>query len=398
MNPGLPDALAARLAALADRRERANLARVRICRDGPPAPRARVGATPVLNFAGNDYLGLAGHPCVARALAEAAVRYGAGSGASALVAGYTPAHARLERALAHLTGRERTLVLPSGYHANLAVLGALARRGDQVFADRLCHASLIDAALLSRVRLQRYAHGDGADLQRRLRAAPPGALRFVITEGVFSMDGDCAPIPELARVARDHGAVLMVDDAHGLGALGPTGGGTLELHRADARQVPILVGTLGKAFGTAGGFVAGDAALIEAVLQHGRTYAYTTALAPALAAAAGEALRLSRTEPWRRQHLAALVARFGARARAAGLRARHSDTPIQPFVVGDAARAVALSRALRGSGFHVPAIRPPTVPAGASRLRISLSAVHRAEQIDALVDALAANSSPVDGG
>ncbi|MCC7413488.1 MAG: aminotransferase class I/II-fold pyridoxal phosphate-dependent enzyme [Gammaproteobacteria bacterium] len=377
----LPIPLANRLQALAGARNTAALVRVR--RPRGAAQRALAAR----NFASNDYLGLSTDRRLRAATVRAAAAYGAGSGASALVCGYTDLHAALELELADFTGRSRALVFPSGYHANLAVLGALARRRDAVFADRLVHASLIDAIVLSRARLRRYAHRDPAALAAQLGASR-AALKFVVSDGVFSMDGDIAPVRDLARVARRHDAVLFIDDAHGLGVIGPGGRGAVDLHACGEAEVPLLVGTFGKAFGAAGAFAAGPADLMEAVLQHGRTYAYTTALAPAATAAARAALAIIREEPWRRAHLAGLIDHFRAAAAAAGIGVLPSSTPIQPVPVGDARRALRLGDALCERGFNVPVIRPPTVPAGTARLRISLTARHCATDVDALVETL----------
>jgi 8-amino-7-oxononanoate synthase len=273
--------------------------------------------------------------------------------------------------------------------ANLGVAQALVGRGDAVFEDRLNHASLLDAGLLSGARFTRYPHADAEDLSRRLQTRPDGE-RLILTDGVFSMDGDLAPLPSLAEVARVHDAWLMVDDAHGLGVLGGSGSGSLEHFDLGAEQVPILMGTLGKALGTAGAFVAGSAELIETLIQQARTYVYTTAQPPAVAEATRAALRLVRDEPWRREHLEALVERFRAGATQIGLRLMESPTPIQPILIGQSERALQLSEALLARGLLVPAIRPPTVPKGTARLRVTLSAAHTDSQVARLLETLAA--------
>ncbi|HEV7610033.1 MAG TPA: 8-amino-7-oxononanoate synthase [Steroidobacteraceae bacterium] len=342
----------------------------------------------LINFCSNDYLGLSTHPEVVRAFSEAAMKYGVGSGASHLVSGHGPEHEALEQALAAFTGRERALVYSTGYMANLGVIGALADQTATVVADKLNHASLIDGGRLTRAHSLRYRHGDSGHARELLAALDESIdTRLLITDGVFSMDGDVAPLPELARAARESGAWLIVDDAHGLGVLGSTGRGTCEHFNLDADDVPVLVGTFGKAFGTFGAFVAGDADLIEFLIQKSRTYVYTTALPPAVAAATRAALEVSQRESWRREKVLALAMRF---RRGLGLESRESQpgTTIIPVVLGDAQRALAISAALEDQGFLVSAIRPPTVPAGTARLRVTLSAAHEEAQVDALIAAL----------
>jgi len=341
----------------------------------------------LLNFCSNDYLGLADHPAVIEALQQASAREGVGSGASHLVCGHGAEHHALEEELADFTGRERALLFSTGYMANLGVISALAGRGDWVFEDRLNHASLLDGARLSGARLSRYPHGDAASLARSL-AACPSAARYVVTDGVFSMDGDMAPLTELARAAAEANAWLFVDDAHGLGVVGAGGRGVAECHGLSAREVPVLIGTLGKAFGTFGAFVAGSGDLIEYLIQSARTYAYTTALPPAVAAATRASLRLVREEDWRRERLRELVTRFRDGALRLGLRLPDSQTPIQPIVIGANDAALRASDALADGGILVGAIRPPTVPNGSARLRVTLSAAHSDDDVDRLLDAL----------
>jgi len=338
---------------------------------------------------GNDYLGLAADPRPAAVLAERARRLGSGAGAAHLVTGHRPEHEALEAELAALTGREAALLFSTGYMANLGVVTALAGRGDTVAEDRLNHASLLDAVRLAGARPRRYRHADAGHLAQRLG----GSATLAITDGVFSMEGDVAPLPQLAAAAEDAGAALVVDDAHGLGVLGPEGGGSVPATGCDQRRVPVLIGTLGKAFGNLGAFVAGSATLIDALRQLARTYIYTTAPGPAQAAAALEAVRIARAESWRRERLQALAARFCAGARQLGLPVPERAgprTPIQPVVVGSAAAARAWSDALAARGLRVAAIRPPTVPAGTARLRVSLTACHSEADVDRLLDALAA--------
>jgi len=343
----------------------------------------------LIDFSSNDYLGFARHPALARALAESAAHAGAGSGASHLITGHGAEHARLEEELAAFTRRERALLFSTGYMANLAVITALAGRGERVLLDRLCHASLIDGARLSGATVLRYAHA-AVDEAARLAAADPEHTVLLATDGVFSMDGDLAPLPELSRCARTHGLWLVVDDAHGLGVIGANGGGVLEHFGLGSDAVPVLVGTLGKAFGSFGAFVAGSAAVIELLIQTARTYRYTTALPEPVAAATRAALALIGRESGRRERLAALVTRFRAAARAAGVPLGSSTTPIQPVLLGSPAAALAAQRHLAAAGYWVVAIRPPTVPAGSSRLRITLSATHTEAQVDALAGELGA--------
>ena len=354
--------------------------------------RVVAGHPPLLNFCSNDYLGLASDPVPAAAMAECAARTGAGSGASHLVSGHGAEHEALERELAEYTGRERALLFSTGYMANLGVAAALADRDDLVLEDRLNHASLIDAGLLARTRaFRRYPHADADAAARQLAehaAGRPAAGALLLTDGVFSMDGDLAPLPALAEAAAAHGAWLVVDDAHGFGVLGATGAGSCEHFGLGAREVPVLMGTLGKALGSFGAFVAGDAALIELMIQRARTYIYTTALPQPVAAATRAALRLVRQQAWRRERLGELVARFVEGARRRGLPVAPSSTPIQPVIIGSADAAMEASRALRERGFWVTAIRPPTVPEGSARLRVTLSAAHTVAEVERLLVAL----------
>ena len=340
-----------------------------------------------LVFCSNDYLGLSHHPRVIEAFRAAATRHGVGSGASHLVTGHGTEHHELEEELAAFTGRERALLFSTGYMANLGVVAALVGRGDLVLEDRLNHASLLDAALLSGARFTRCAHRDAAAMEQRLTELGESRA-IIVTDGVFSMDGDLAPVDALASVSARHRAWLMVDDAHGLGVLGATGRGTLEHFGLEPGSVPILMGTLGKALGTFGAFVAGSGDLVEYLVQKARTYIYTTALPPAIAAATREALRLVDEESWRRERVLSHVKRFRAAARASGIPLVESSTPIQPIVLGSASRALAASDALWQRGIWVAAIRPPTVPEGSARLRVTFSAAHRDGDVDRLVETL----------
>lgn len=360
----------------------------RVVEPGATLPLARVGGRELVVFCSNDYLGLAADPRVTAALVRAASVWGTGAGAAHLVTGHTREHHALEESLADFTGRERALLFSTGYMANLGVVSALAGRGDLVAEDRRNHASLIDAARLSGARVRRYTHGDARAAGRRLGSGPQGR-RLLVTDGVFSMDGDLAPLNALAAEAGRYGAWLMVDDAHGLGVLGPEGRGSVAAAGLDAGEVPVLVGTFGKALGTFGAFVAGSADLVEMLVQKARTWIYTTAPPPALAAATRAALEIAREEGWRRRHLEALIVRFRAGAAALGLPLSPSPSPIQPVVLGHPRRALALADGLAERGYWVGAIRPPTVPAGSARLRVTLSAAHSPEQVDGLLVALA---------
>ena len=352
------------------------------------SPRVRVEGRELLTFCSNDYLGLADHADVIAALVAAAGEWGVGSGASHLVSGHCREHHALEEELAAFVGRPRALLFSTGYMANLAVVTTLLGRGDRVFEDRLNHASLLDAGLASGARFARYPHADVAALRARL-ARGAGSRAMVATDGVFSMDGDVAPLRELARACRELDASLFVDDAHGFGVLGPTGRGSVEAAGLGSQDVPILMGTLGKSCGTFGAFVAGSGELVETLLQRARTYVYTTALPPAVAAATRASLRLIQEEPWRRSRVLEHVARFRREASRHGLPLAASNTPIQPLLLGSEAAALAASDALLAAGIWVPAIRPPTVPAGTSRLRITFSAAHTDADVDQLLEALA---------
>lgn len=375
------------LRAALEQRRRDGLYRARRIADSPQQPARVIDGRDCLTFCSNDYLGLAAHPEVIRALQQGAEHWGAGSGAAHLLAGHTAAHHALEEELADFVGAPRALLFSTGYMANLGVMAALLGRGDRLFEDRLNHASLLDGARLSGARLVRYAHLDARDLGRRLADAPPGEC-LIASDGVFSMDGDVAPVDALAPLASEYSARLMIDDAHGLGVLGPQGRGSL----AQAGLIPgggiILMGTLGKALGTFGAFVAGSDALIETLIQQARSYIYTTAPPAAVAEATRAALRLCRDEDWRRERLQALIARFRAGAQQLGLPLMESGTPIQPLLIGDTHATTRLSEALEQNGVLVPAIRPPTVPEGEARLRISFSAAHTEADVDRLLDVL----------
>ncbi len=371
----------ARLAALAAD----DLLRTRLVLDAACGPEAVLDGQRLIAFAGNDYLGMANHPEVVEALREGALRWGAGAGASHLVSGHQRPHEELEQALATFTGLPRALFFSTGYMANLAVLPALAGRGDTIVADRLNHASLVDAAVLSRATVRRYPHVDVDAAARALDAAD--GRKIVVTDAVFSMDGDIAPLTELLALCEQHDALLVVDDAHGFGVLGEQGRGALSNFGIVSPRV-LYIGTLGKAAGMSGAFVAGEADVIEWLMQTGRSYRYTTASSPAVACALLASLRLIAAGDDRRARLATHRSRL--RDRLASLRwpLMPSDTAIQPIRVGSNPDVLALAARLRQRGLWVPAIRPPTVPAGTARLRISLSAAHEEGHVDALCDAL----------
>jgi 8-amino-7-oxononanoate synthase len=383
--------------------------------EGAHGVRMRVDGRDCLNFCSNDYLGLASDPRVAQAARRALSDNGTGSGASALISGYNREHRQLEEALAEFTGYPRVLLFTSGWAANCGVLRGLLTRQDTLIADELNHASLIDGGRLSGARYRRVAHRDVEGFRAALagdRDPQPGTrdpdaapLNLLVTDGVFSMDGDLAPLGELAALCREHRAALMVDDAHGFGVLGASGRGSVEVagvHDPGSRvpgagRPDIYVATMGKSLGASGAFVAGSESLIEFLIQRARSFVFSTAPPPAIAAAALEALRIVRAEPERRARLRANNARFARGAAQLGIRvgppdsaAVSTDVAIQPIVIGDAARTMSVSRALLERGLWVAGIRPPTVPAGTSRLRITLCATHEASHIDALLDALQA--------
>lgn len=341
----------------------------------------------LINFCSNDYLGLAGHKSIAKALQAGADTYGTGSGASHLISGHSAAHQQLEEQLAEFTGRPRALLFSTGYMANMGIINALVGRHDLVLQDQLNHASLIDGGRLSRAIFKRYKHNNTEHLQSQLKHHE-GDRKLIVTDGVFSMDGDLAPLAAISKVAEQSNAWLMVDDAHGLGVLGATGAGIVQEHDLSIYEVPILMGTLGKSFGTFGAFVAGSEALIETLIQFARSYIYTTALPPAIACATSASLAIVRQEQWRRDHLNALIQRFRHGANALGLQLMDSYTPIQPVIINDDQLVMTVSQQLRAKGFMVGAIRPPTVPKGSGRLRICLSASHTEQQIDQLLIAL----------
>jgi 8-amino-7-oxononanoate synthase len=366
--------------------EAAGLRRRRRVLESPQGARIMVDGREYLSFCSNDYLGLASHPALIAAAQSAAARYGVGSGSSHLVSGHGALHHTLESELAAFAGLPSALLFSTGYMANLGIVTALAGRDDEAFADKLNHASLNDAVLLSRAKFTRYPHLDLGVLEKRL-AASRAKRKLVVTDAVFSMDGDIAPVPELLALCERHDALLVVDDAHGFGVLGKSGRGILE-HFGIVSERIVYMATLGKAAGVFGAFVAGPAELTDYLVQRARSYIYTTATPPLLSAALSASLRLIEEETWRRERLRELIV-----ALRQGLKLRRwclmdSPTPIQPVIIGANRETLAASEALRERGIWVPAIRPPTVPKGEARLRISLSAAHTLEDVEHLAAAL----------
>lgn len=351
-------------------------------------PLMKIDDKQVLTFCSNDYLGLASHPKLIEAFQKAAKQYGVGSGAAHLINGHNIEHQLLEEEIAAFTGRQRALLFSTGYMANLGVITALTEKGETIFQDRLNHASLIDAGRLSEATMWRYPHNDIENLSKRL-ARNEASSSMVICDGVFSMDGDCADVAGLAKLADEHQCWLMVDDAHGFGVLGESGAGLLEQQGLSSDQAPILMATLGKAAGTAGAFVASDNDLIEFLIQAARTYVFTTAMPPAVAAASRMSLKLIQKESWRRERLQRNISLFKQGANRLGLAIMPSDTAIQPILMGSSDQALRWSEQLLAKGVLVTAIRPPTVPKNEARLRVTLSASHSSSQIAQLLDALA---------
>lgn len=376
--------LNARLEAL----KQAGLYRSRRVIDSAQGIYVQVEGRKVLNFCSNDYLGLANNPEVIASFKQAADKYGVGSGSAHLVCGHSREHHALEEELADFVGRDRALLFSTGYMANLGVIAALMGKGDVVYEDKLNHASLLDGGLLSGAKFKRYLHNDIRNLQLKMQSQVAGQNAMIVTDGVFSMDGDFACLKSLVEVAHQHDACLMVDDAHGFGVLGRTGAGLVEQCQLSQHQVPLLVGTLGKAFGTSGAFVAGSEAMIENLIQKARTYIYTTALPPAIAAATRASLQRVKQDNWRREKLERLVARFRSGARQLGLSLMPSASAIQPILLGSSQSAVLASEYLLQQGLWVSAIRPPTVPQGSARLRITFSALHEERHVDRLLNAL----------
>jgi 8-amino-7-oxononanoate synthase len=360
-------------------------------------PRVRLGEQGVevvvdghklVSFCSNDYLGLANHSTLKNAFINAVEREGVGAGAAHLLTGHSRYHQQLEQALADFTGQQRVILFSSGYQANMGVIDGLMARGDLILQDKLNHASLLDGGRLSAAKQLRYRHADMAGLTRRLKQSDAQNNSLIVSDGVFSMDGDLSPLPELVSLAKNYNAALFIDDAHGFGVLGDKGRGSVEHWQIAQHEMPIEMGTFGKAFGTAGAFVAGDALVIETLIQQSRTYVYTTAQPPAIAAATLASLKLVQDENWRREKLTALINQFRQGAKSLGLNLMASHTPIQPVLIGDDKQAIKIGKFLEEKGLLVGVIRPPTVPEGSARLRITLSANHSEQQVKKLLDAL----------
>lgn len=351
----------------------------------------KVDGQAYLSFCSNDYLGLANHPQIKAAAIESIQRYGFGSGASHLVIGHHLEHALLEKDLAEFTGRDRAIVFSSGYMANMALVSSLVDKSDLVLQDKLNHASLLDGGLLSGARFQRYLHNDMNSLEAYLsKFSLDNKVKksLVVTDGVFSMDGDTANLSEMAEITKRYDALLMVDDAHGMGVLGVHGKGTIASMNLSQEQVPVLMGTFGKAFGASGAFVAGSEQLIEFLSQIARPYIYTTAMPPSVAAATRKSLELIRRADSSREHLKEIIHYFRKKVSDLGYSLMPSETPIQPLIIGSSFQTMALSTFLKERGLLVGAIRPPTVPDKTSRLRITFSAAHTISQIDVLLETL----------
>jgi 8-amino-7-oxononanoate synthase len=374
------------------RRREAGLYRKRSIVSSAQAVRLTINGQSLLSFSSNDYLGLANHPDIKRAFIDATEHYGVGSGSAHLITGHSQLHHECELRLAEFTGRDRALLFSNGYMANLAIGSALVGRHDIIHQDKLNHASLIDAAKISGATLKRYRHNDLTQLESQLELPQVGskssARQLIMTDGVFSMDGDCADLNRISQIASQSNSACMVDDAHGFGVLGATGAGLLEQCGLGQQQVPILMATLGKAIGTSGAFIAGSDALIETLIQQARPYMYTTASPPAIAAATICSLDIVKRDNWRRDKLQVLIAYFQQRMENTEFELMPSTTAIQPIVIGDNNRALSLSEKLLRSGIQVTPIRPPTVPAGSARLRITLCASHEKADIDQLIKAM----------
>lgn len=343
---------------------------------------------PLLSFCSNDYLGLAAHPEIRASFIRVAEKDGVGSGAAHLLSGHSIHHQALEEAIADFTGQERAVLFSTGYMANMGLIDALVGRGDAIIQDKLNHASLLDGARLSEAKNYRYAHADMSQLHTRLHQASTAKRKLIVVDGVFSMDGDIAPLPEMMALAKQHHAAVVVDDAHGFGVIGEQGRGTVSHFNLAHAETPIMMGTLGKALGTAGAFVAADEAIIDTLIQHARTYIYTTAQPAAVAAATLTSLQIVQTETWRQTQLQANIHQFRQGALSLGLKVMPSDTPIQPILIGDDQRAFNMGKALEALGVLVGVVRAPTVPANTARLRVTLSAAHTEADVTKLLSAL----------
>lgn len=366
------------------KRKAEHLYRQRRIAESPQGVRMRIDGRELISFCSNDYLGLANDPDVIKSFQQAANEFGVGAGAAHLINGHSRYHHELEEALADFTGRESALLFSTGYMANLGVVQALLGRHDRIYADKLNHASLLDAAKLSGAKLKRYPHAD-MEILNQMLGEKSERDSLIMTDGVFSMDGDIADLTVLAKLASQNHSWFMVDDAHGFGVLGEHGGGCVEHFGLDSLQVPLLIGTLGKAFGTAGAFVAGDADLVDYLIQTARTYIYTTAMPAAIAAATLTSLEKIRNGQRLRDKLQKNISRFRNNCKQSGITCLPSSTAIQGIVTGSSETALAFSNYLISEGFLVTAIRPPTVPAGTARLRITLSVDHSSSDIDRLI-------------
>ena len=370
-----------------DARKAEHLYRSRKVLESPQSVDSIINGKKALSFCSNDYLGLANHPDVITAFKKAADQYGVGSGSAHLVSGHSAEHHALEEELAAFMGCERTLLFSTGYMANLGIVSALCDRHSEIYEDKLNHASLLDAALLSRAKRFRFPHLDINSLEQRLIDSS-STNKYIISDGVFSMDGDLARLKQMVILSEKNNATLMIDDAHGIGVLGKKGKGIVEHFSLDDKQVPILVGTLGKAFGTAGAFVAGSEELIETLIQKSRSYIFTTAMPAAVAAATRKSLQLLEKENWRRDKLQTLIGQFRKGASELGLELLDSITPIQPIIIGSSEKALTLSEKLLEKNILISAIRPPTVAEGTARLRVTFSAMHTEKHVDNLLTVL----------
>ena len=374
-------------ATLAERQSAGRYRRLRT-RSGEQGVSVIIDGKEMLSFCSNDYLGLAAHPTITKAFISAAETEGVGSGAAHLLSGHSSYHQQLEEALADFMGQESVLLFSSGYQANLGVIDGLMSRGDAVIQDKLNHASLLDGGRLSAAKSLRYQHVDMESLQRRLSHTKGNACRLVVTDGVFSMDGDLAPLEPMIQLTQTYQAALMVDDAHAIGVLGEHGRGSVEHWEVKEDQMPIVMGTLGKAFGTAGAFVAADKDVIETLTQQSRTFVYTTAQPAAVAAASLASLALVKSENWRREKLQTLIEQFRKGVTELGLATMNSLTPIQPIMIGDDKKAVVIGQELESRGFLLGVVRTPTVPMGSARLRVTLSTNHTEQNIQQLLEVL----------
>nr|WP_320165672.1 8-amino-7-oxononanoate synthase [uncultured Methylophaga sp.] len=374
-------------AALAERKAAGRYRQNRL-RVGEQGVHIHLGDKTILSFCSNDYLGLAAHPDIKQAFKKAVDKEGVGSGAAHLLTGHSYYHQALEEKLADFTGQQRVLLFSTGYMANLGVIDGLLNRGDAVIQDKWNHASLLDGGRLTDADQLRYPHADMGLLHKRLHNAATAKHRLIVSDGVFSMDGDIAPLPEIMALSEQHHAAVLIDDAHGFGVIGEGGRGTVSHYKITADKAPIVVGTLGKAIGTGGAFVAADELVIETLIQQARSYVYTTAQPPAIAAATLVSLDLVEKEQWRREKLQQLIQQFRQGAEQLGLELMSSETPIQPVIIGEDKKALDIGAKLEEQGILVGVIRPPTVPKNTARLRITFSAAHTEQDVDRLLSAL----------